>query len=165
MKEYEEYYFKKNPRCRKSYFKNNWKNKKIKKVKYLYTVLSLNDLLPINSMVYSSLKKQWGDFGEWLASYYKLSNLNLENAVVEYRIFNETKIRKDCDNYSAKILNDGLFSKSGMFKDDSYYFINPFISGMEYNKDNPRTEIRISIIDEEIKDIYKKLIIHINNFK
>ena len=166
MEEYDRHYFKNNPRAKKSYFKNNWKNKKIKKVKYLYGVLSLNDLLSIDSMAYGNLKKRWGEFGVWLCEKYGHSNMNYKNAVVEYRIFSENNARKDIDNYigGAKLPNDGLFVKSGMFEDDCCIYINPFIGAIEYDKDNPRTEIRISIIDEDILDIYEKMKIHIANF-
>lgn len=163
--EYKKHYFslKENSRKKKFYFFNNWKTKK-KKIKYLYSPISLNEIVPISSMQYSVIKHQWGDFGEWLAKKYGHKNKMYKNAIVEFRIFNETKIRKDCDNYSSKQLNDGLFSKSGMFEDDSYFFINPFIVGIDYDKEYPRTEIRISIVDEKTKDIYEKMKIHIDNF-
>jgi len=166
MKEYDEMYFEKNPRSRKSWFKNNWKNKKIKRVDYLYSPLSLNQLLPIDSMAYGNLKKKWGDLGLFLAEKYNISNKNYKNAVVEYRVFSETRAKKDIDNLigASKILNDCLFVKSGAFEDDNYTLLNPFIGSAEYDKNYPRTEIRISIIDEDITDIYEKTLIHINNF-
>ena len=167
VEQYDKEYFKKNPRSRKSWFKNNWKNKGIKNVKYLYGVLSLNDLLPIDSMAYSNLKKKWGDFGLWLANYYGISNKNYKNAVVEYRVFSETRAKKDIDNLigASKIVNDCLFVKSGAFEDDNYTLLNPFLGIAEYDKENPRTEIRISILDENIKEPYMKAKIHINNFE
>lgn len=164
IKKYNKHYFKKNPRCRKSYFMNNWKTKK-KKPKELYSALSLNELLPINHQQYSTLKKQWGDLGEWLCKKNKLNNKQFTNGVIEYRTYNETRTTKDVDNVVAKILNDGLLVKSGMFMDDSYKFLNPYISSMEYDKEHPRLEIRISVIDDKIKDTYEKLKIHMENFK
>jgi Holliday junction resolvase RusA-like endonuclease len=84
--------------------------------------------------------------------------------VVEFRISNETKTRKDVDNLTTKFIFDG-FVDAGLFEDDSYFFVNPLIVSMDYNKEYPHTEIRISIIDDEIKDIYEKTQIHINNWK
>jgi len=164
IKKYNKYYFKKNPKCRKSYFMNNWKNKKKKPVE-LYSALSLNELLPINPPQYSVLKKQWGEFGKWVCKQYKLENKQFTNGIIEYRTYNETRTTKDVDNVVAKILNDGLLVSSGMFMDDSYKFLNPYISSMEYDKDYPRLEIRISVMDDKVKDIYEKIKIHMDNFK
>jgi len=143
---------------------NNWKTEK-KKPKELYSALSLNELLPINHQQYSTLKKQWGNFGIWLAKRYKLQNKQFTNGVIEYMTYNETRTTKDVDNVVAKILNDGLLVESGMFMDDSYKFINPYISSMDYCKEHPRLEIRISVLDDDVKDTYEKLKIHMMNFK
>jgi len=152
---------------RQSTKSRNRKFDEITKDDMLYGVLSLNDLLPIDSRSYSTQKKKWGEFGVFLARLNNLENMNYKNAVVEYKIFSETKANKDIDNLvgASKVINDGLFVQSGMFKDDNYTLINPFIGSAEYNKEYPHTEIRISLIDEKIKDIYSKMQIHIDNFK
>ena len=162
---YNKYYFKKYTSRRKSYFMSNWKSKR-KNPKELYGVLSLNDLLPIAPRTYNSLKKQWKDFGIWLAKEYKLNNKKYKNAIIEYRTFAETKAHKDNDNVigGSKLLSDGLYVESGMFKDDSYYYINPIIGSIEYDKENPRLEIRITICDEKVKDVYEKMQKHIKHF-
>ena len=163
IKKYNKYYFKKHPKAKKSYFMNNWKTKK-KKPKELYSVLSLNDILPISPPAYSKLKNQWKDFGIWLAKEYKLKNKKFTNGCIEYRLYNSGLAHNDTDNLAAKLLNDGLLVESGMFEDDSYYFVNPFISGIEVDRLKPRLEIRISILDDEVKDIYTKMMIHIKHF-
>lgn len=143
---------------------NNWKTKKKKPVE-LYSVLSLNELLPISPPKYATIKKQWGDFGKWLAKEYKLTNKQFNNGIIEYRTFNETRTTKDVDNVVAKILNDGLLVQSGMFVDDSYKFLNPYISSMEYDKEHPRLEIRISVLDTCVTDTYEKIKLHIEHFE
>ena len=134
----------------------------------LYGVMSLNELLVIgNRMTMNGIKKKYGKLGLWLADKYGLTNKQYSNSVMEYRVFKHTKAKADLDNISAgiKILNDGLCVESKAFIDDNYNHINPLLIGIEIDKEHPRTEIRVSIIDDKIKDIYEKMEIHKNNFK
>ncbi|GAH00729.1 unnamed protein product [marine sediment metagenome] len=59
----------------------------IKKSDLKYSVLSLNDLLPMESRPYKALKEKWGLLGEWIADYYGLSNKMFENGLVEMIVF------------------------------------------------------------------------------
>lgn len=118
-------------------------------------------------MTMNGKKEQWGDLGIWIADKYNLTDLQMSNAIIEYRIFGETKANRDCDNISGgvKFLGDGLYVKSKAFIDDNYNYINPIIISCCYDKEKPRTEIRISLFDNKIKDIYEKMAVHIKNFK
>lgn len=130
-------------------------------------MMSLNDLLVINDrLAMNGVKEKWGALGQWIAEEFKLSNLQISNSLVEFRIFGETKANRDLDNISAgiKFLNDGLFVKSKMYIDDNLNHINPLVIVGEYDKELPRTEIRISIFDNEVKDVYEKMKIHIKNW-
>jgi len=112
-------------------------------------------------------KTSWGELGEWIAAKYNLTKLNLSNSMMEYRVYGETKANRDLDNISAgiKFLNDGLCVKSGFYIDDNYNHINPLLIVGNYDKDEPRTEIRISVFDDKLKDVYEKMRIHIENFR
>ncbi len=134
----------------------------------LYGTMSLNELLVINNrMTMNQKKEKWGELGIWIANRYKLNNLDVSNCIMEYRIFSETQANKDCDNISAgiKFLNDGLLVKSHMCIDDNYNIVNPLLISCHYNKVRPRTEIRITTFDDDVRDVYNKLLIHIENFK
>lgn len=133
-----------------------------------YGVMSLNELLVIpDRFMMNGLKEKWGDLGEWIAKHYDIQGKMYSDAVVEFRIYGATKANRDLDNISAgiKFLNDGLFVKSEAFVDDNYNHINPLITVGDYDKDNPRTEIRISLIENGEKDIYKRIKQHIYNWK
>lgn len=67
-------------------------------------------------------------------------------AVVTIEYFFKTKIRHDPDNYSGKLILDGL-TRQGIIKDDSFDCIELVLKGNCDSK-NPRTEITIT---EEIK--------------
>lgn len=134
----------------------------------LYGSMSLNEILVIqNRMTMNGIKQKWGNFGMWLADKYNLSNKKIENSLIEVRVFGETQAKRDLDNLAAgiKFLNDGLFVKSKMYIDDNYNHINPLIIVGDYDKEHPRTEIRISVFDNDLKDIYEKNKIHIENWK
>lgn len=192
--EYHQYYILKNPKCRTLPFarleiikeinkdgtqtltkggKQKTKKQSISLKKYipsdcLYGVMSLNELLIIQSrMTMNAKKEKWGNLGIWIAEKYNMSNLNISNSLMEYRIYGETKANRDLDNISAgiKFLNDGLCVKSGMYIDDNYNHINPLLIVGDYDKESPRTEIRISIFEDKLKDVYEKTKIHIENFK
>lgn len=129
-----------------------------------YSVLSLNDLLPIDSRPYNSLKKKWGELGIWIAEYYGLAGKMYENALVEMVVYSETKAKKDGDNIigGSKIFNDSLYTQSRMFPDDNYTILNPWITSCDYDKENPRLEIRLTIFDKSIKNHYDKMKTHID---
>ena len=143
--------------------KKSRKINEIKKSHLFYKVISLNELLPINSMSYKTTKTKWGELGTWLANKYGYNDLNLTNSLIEVKFFNETKANSDNDNSigASKILFDGLYSKSNMFIDDNYNHINPLIVSTEYDKNNPRMEIRITTFEENIKDVYTKMNMHL----
>lgn len=134
----------------------------------IYGAMSLNEVLTINNrMTMNQKKNRWGELGVWIAKKYNLDNLQISNSVVEYKIFSETEAKKDNDNQSGgiKFLNDGLFVKSKMYIDDNYRHINPLFITLDHDKEHPRTEIRISTFNDDIKDVYEKIKIHIENFK
>lgn len=164
FEEYYKHYFTQNPRARIFPFLTNGKTQK-----FLYSVLSLNDLLPINSMAYGSKKEKWGDFGIWVAKKYKTDEMKIQNSIIELRLFSETKAKKDADNIAGgyKLFGDGFAVQSGMFIDDNYNHINPLIIACDYDKENPRLEIRITTFTDEVKfdDIYKKMELHLLNWK
>lgn len=190
MSEYHKYYFKTHPTARTVWFAKNiteklfnkdgtpqLNNNKTQKTKsrprkknecsiedYLYGCLSLNDLLNLDPMAVGDKKAKWKEFGVWVATYYNLHKKGIENSTVEYVIYSETKAKKDLDNLAGgiKFLNDGLYVASGMFVDDSYQHINPLLISGEYDKNHPRTEIRITIFDKGIRNRYEKIKQHIH---
>lgn len=160
FEEYEREYFKLKPRARIYPFRKN----KTKKKELLYSVLSLNDVLPMPKEIYDTLKEKWGDFGVWVAKKYGMSDKKIDNSVMELRVFSETRVQKDADNIAGgyKLFGDGFAVQSGMFVDDNYNHINPLIIACEYDKENPRFEIRITIMEE--KNVYDKIKIHLEEW-
>lgn len=192
--EYHQYYLKLHPTCRTLPFANpktikefnkdgspkltkggkqKTKKQSVSKKDYvlddcMYGVMSLNELLIIqNRMTMNGKKQHWGELGEWIAEKYNLTDLKIPNCMVEFKVFSETLAKKDNDNLAGgiKMLGDGLFVQSGMCLDDNYNIVNPLLINCDYDKLNPRTEIRISVFEDKLKDVYEKMRIHADNFK
>lgn len=69
----------------------------------------------------------------------------LSKAKVTITYFFPTKTRRDPDNYSGKMIMDGLVA-AGVIKDDSFGCVELVLKG-GYDKEKPRTEI----IVEEVR--------------
>lgn len=65
-----------------------------------------------------------------------------KKSVVTITYYFKDKRRRDPDNYSGKMILDGLV-RTGILQDDSFNNIDLVLCG-DYDKDNPRTVIEIS---------------------
>jgi Holliday junction resolvase RusA-like endonuclease len=93
-----------------------------------------------NEWEYWELKKEWKD----LVYYSALSQRPpkpIEKSIVTITYFFKTKIRRDPDNYTGKLIMDGL-TACGIIKDDSFECVELRFRGA-HDKENPRTEIEI----------------------
>lgn len=69
----------------------------------------------------------------------------IDKATVRLTYYFRTRTRRDPDNYSGKFILDGLV-KAGILKDDSFGVIRLELCG-RYDKENPRTEIEVTVDD------------------
>ncbi len=88
---------------------------------------------------YQDIKKQWSDVINIVCR--PKPAQPLKKAVVTLTYYFKDKRRRDPDNYSGKMILDGLV-KAGILQDDSFNNIDLVLQG-NYDKDNPRTEIEI----------------------
>ena len=99
------------------------------------------------NFLYQEDKKRWA----WLmkAAYLEGKKLSepYEKSLVHIKYFFPDRRRRDPDNYSGKMLLDPL-TEMGIIKDDSFSCIQLKIEG-GYDKENPRTEIRITRLEGE----------------
>ena len=90
---------------------------------------------------YQQEKQRW----EWLIrSAIKKPPVAIERAVVKITYFFPDRRRRDPDNYSGKMIMDGLV-RCDVLVDDSFDHVNLLLSG-GYDKNNPRVEIEITEI-------------------
>lgn len=91
-----------------------------------------------NCWEYRELKNQWTMLIKFSAPKIKQP---IEKATVTITYFFPTRVRHDPDNYSGKMILDGL-TAAGIIKDDSFDCVELVLKG-EYDKKNPRVEIEV----------------------
>lgn len=129
LDKYNEYYFKKYPKRHKAPIEKP-------------IPPSLNSYISMIRMQQNNLKGKYKEFSIWLAEYYKINNLNLDNALITYTFYFKTHARHDFDNLmlTPKLVNDG-FVEAKVFKDDCGEFLKLSFSPFQYDKNNPRVEM------------------------
>lgn len=105
---------------------------------------SLNRYIGMKRMMQNSVKQQYKEFSMWLASYYKIANLDLLEAKIKYKFYFPDKRRRDIDNLvlTPKFFNDG-FVESGVLRDDNGEILRIEFEKFSYDKFNPRVEITL----------------------
>lgn len=135
LDEYTEYYFKKHPRARK---------KPIEKPRHP----SMNQWMILPRIQMNALKQKWKDFGVWWMDKLGYRDLMLDNFEIEEIVYMDTRRRTDIDNYTMKFLHDSLTEAGFIVDDDSKHF-KKLIMKVDYDKEHPRTEIIVRILDKE----------------
>ena len=92
-----------------------------------------------NRWEYQDVKKQWAKLIQFMCC--PKPPEPLTNVTVKITYYFKDRIRRDPDNYSGKMILDGLV-RAGILKDDSFNCINLVLSA-SVDKKRPRTEITI----------------------
>lgn len=96
-----------------------------------------------NYREYQNIKKKWADL---IALFCRPTPKRpVEHAIVALNYYFPDKRRRDPDNYSGKMVLDGL-TKAGIITDDSFEHIDLVLRG-KYDSQNPRIEIEIKEIE------------------
>jgi Holliday junction resolvase RusA-like endonuclease len=105
---------------------------------------SLNRFIAMKRMQQNSVKQKYKEFSVWLASYYKIANLNLDNAKIIFTFYFPDRRRRDFDNLmlTPKMINDG-FVEANVFGDDSGDILKIEFENFQYDSKNPRVEMKI----------------------
>ena len=101
-------------------------------------------ILPRISM--NALKQKHKDFIMWWINDLGYANMQLSDFSIHYKIYFDSKRRHDTDNYVAKFWHDA-FTESGFIVDDDSNHMHSLTMECGYDKENPRTEITITIHD------------------
>lgn len=133
-------YFKKHPRSKKRPIDNP-------------SHPSLNKWVILRRITMNKLKQDWKDFVVYVVKHYGLEDLGISNCKCKYVVYNSTSRRKDIDNYTPKMILDGLTAEaSGVLVDDSYLCIKELTISIEYHKgiEGSRIEFYDCEYDEEL---------------
>lgn len=92
-----------------------------------------------NFREYQRIKKEWERLIAFVCR--PKPDKPIEKAVVKITYYFPDRRRRDPDNYSGKIVLDGLV-KAGILMDDSFFNIQLLLEG-DWDKDRPRTVMEI----------------------
>lgn len=103
---------------------------------------SLNRFITMKRMAQNNIKQKYKEFGEWLAEYYKIANLNLKKVRMIYSFYFADHRRRDADNLMLvpKFYHDS-FVDAKVFIDDSGDILELEFESFKYDKGRPRIEI------------------------
>ncbi len=133
LDEYNKHYFQLHPRAKKKPIEHP-------------TTPSLNTWIILPRIQMNALKQKYKDFGIWLINKLGYQNLKLDKFEMEFTVYMPTKRRSDNDNFVPKFLLDS-FTESGFIIDDDNKHLTKLILMSGYDKEHPRTEILVKILD------------------
>nr|DAV97552.1 MAG TPA: Endodeoxyribonuclease RusA [Caudoviricetes sp.] len=133
LEEYEKYYFKQHPRASK---------KPIDKPRHPL----MNQWMIMKRPMMNALKQKWKDFTKYIVESQGYSNLHIEKCEMKFVTYYDTNRRHDCDATCPKFILDG-FADSGLIIDDDCKHLTKLTLECFVDKENPRTEITINILD------------------
>jgi len=134
IERYNQYYFSQHPRAKKKPIEHPY-----------HPSINVWSILPRIQM--NALKQKWCEFIQWWIKDLEYENLKINNFEMEYHIYHPTKRRTDPDNFSPKFIMDG-FTLSGFIVDDDRSHLKKLSIICDVDKENPRTEILIKIMEE-----------------
>ena len=134
LDKYSEYYFSLHPKAT------------VRPIKQPYHE-SINVWMIMKRPAMNAWKQKWKDFMKWFVNEQGYSNLHIEKCEISQTIYYPTNRRHDCDNATPKAALDGLV-ESGMIIDDDSKHVTKLTLMCDVDKDNPRTELEIKILEE-----------------
>lgn len=130
---YYAYYFEKYPKRKKRYIERPIHP-------------SVNTWMIMQRPAMNKLKQEWHDFVLWWIEDLKLNDKQLDRFKLKFTTYMPTKRRCDPDNSVPKFILDG-FSDSGFIQDDDGTHLKELSLATAYDKENPRTEIEVTVLE------------------
>jgi hypothetical protein len=134
LAEYEKYYFGLHPRAKKRPIPHPYHE-------------SINQWMIMKRPMMNALKQKWKDFIVWFVDQQGYANLRIEKCEISFRTYYGNNRRHDPDNSCPKFLIDGL-CEGGLLVDDDNKHIARIALECYVDEHNPRTEINITILEE-----------------
>lgn len=107
---------------------------------------SMNIWMIMKRPMMNGLKQRWKDFIRWFVNEQGYSNLRIDKCEVHQVIYYPTNRRHDVDNSVPKFVLDGLVEGGMIVDDDSTHLVRLMLE-CGVDKERPRTEIHIHILD------------------
>ena len=109
---------------------------------------SMNKWMIMSRPAMNNLKQKWKAFMIWICDSRGLSGMNIDRCSMRYVLYFPSKNhRRDNSNYTPKFIEDGLVDAHFLIDDSAEHVLSLSIESNHYSKENPRTEIIITILD------------------
>lgn len=142
LRDYTEHYFKCNPKRKKPPL--DWAGKKRNG-----QLVSWNRFINSpNRIMQNQWKQEFSDYTTFVLNKQGIEPLGINKCAILVKQYQPTRAKSDSDNIMCKATLDSMV-KFGLLEEDNYTVVNPVVLVTGYDKDNPRTEFIIFIIDEE----------------
>lgn len=106
---------------------------------------SINVWMIMKRPMMNALKQKWKDFICYFVEEQGYTNLGIEKCEICQTVYYPNNRRHDTDNSVPKFILDGLV-QSGMIADDDSNHITKLTLKCKTDKENPRTELLITIL-------------------
>ena len=107
---------------------------------------SINVWMIMKRPMMNALKQKWKNFIEWFVTEQGYANLRIERCELFQIVYYPTNRRHDVDNSIGKFIYDGLVQAQMVADDDSKH-IEEIRLRCGVDKENPRTELHIKILE------------------
>lgn len=135
--DYEEYYFKLHPRATK------------RPIETCHHP-SINQWMIMKRPMMNALKQKYKDFMVWFIEQQGYTNLHIDKCEMKFTTYFSTNRRHDVDNTTPKFILDGM-AESGFIIDDDSKHLTSLTLECDIDKEYPRTEIEVRILEQEAK--------------
>lgn len=135
LERYNEYYFKLHPRASKV---------PIPKPRHP----SINEWMILKRPQMNALKQKWKAFVCWWLTDLGYNDLKLNKVAITQTLYFDTNRRHDsADNFTPKHILDGFTEVGFIVDDDDKHLISLTMQGGGVDRENPRTEFEIEILE------------------
>lgn len=132
-------------RYNKYYFRKYPKRKKVPIERPMHP--SINTWMILQRPAMNNLKQAWKEFIQWLIKDLGYQDMKLDKYEMTFTTYMPTKRRSDPDNMSPKFIMDG-FTEAGFIMDDDGLHLKALTLKTDYDKEHPRTEICVNVLND-----------------
>lgn len=134
---YSEHYFSMHPRAHK------------KPIPFPYHE-SINKWMIMKRPMMNALKGKWKEFIIWYINEQGYANLRIDKCEIAQIVYYPNTRRHDTDNSVPKFILDGLVD-GGMIVDDDMLHLTKLTLQCGIDREHPRTELHITVLNEDDK--------------
>jgi Holliday junction resolvase RusA-like endonuclease len=116
---------------------------------------SINQWMILNNLQLNTIKQKWKEMIVYWLRNLGYQNTGLTETEMTFTTYMPSKRRVDCDNTVPKFILDG-FTEAGFIVDDDGEHLKSLTLKTGYDKDNPRTDIEVRILNNDFTGLERE---------